>query len=380
MAKAAPQPDVLVLGNHPCAYFAAALLRHQAASLRVLHATIPGEQFIDRVVVINPELFGLHAILSALKRRLDLAPVYGLKFLSDDPQVSTTHVGRTIGAYVGSFAQVHSGMVKLATDAGVPLRTAKSIEIQHLDETGLDVAIDEQRVHAKLLLLAGELPALQRQMLGLPDAGDGPSLHRYTFLRLKGGKWHDSGGSKPVVPMSLDLNGTLNWGWLLPGPGQIQIAVAQSLDTIARNPPAGLLEHWIDVLSQHGELRDRQGIDFAAAQSLDLPLGGALAQEGVANRTLLIGPAGGFYTACAEDIYPNCWSAVFAADVAKKALKEPHLQDALQPYRQRWGSTLGDYLRGPQQNLRFLLPLVYRNAIMTGRLTEAILSGKSVVR
>ena len=71
---------------------------------------------------------------------------------------------------------------------------------------------------------------------------------------------------------------------------------------------------------------------------------------------------------------------MYAVDVAKKALKERHVQDALQPYRQRWGSTLGDYLRGPQQNLRFLLPLVYRNAVMTARLTEAILSGKSVVR
>ena len=43
-------------------------------------------------------------------------------------------------------------------------------------------------------------------------------------------------------------------------------------------------------------------------------------------------------------------------------------------------TTLGDYLRGPQQNLRFLLPLVYRNPVMTARLTESILQGKSVVR
>jgi hypothetical protein len=61
-------------------------------------------------------------------------------------------------------------------------------------------------------------------------------------------------------------------------------------------------------------------------------------------------------------------------------LKEPHLQDALQPYRHRWRTTLGDYLRGPQQNFRFLLPLVYRKQVMTTRLTEAILLGKSVVR
>ena len=64
----------------------------------------------------------------------------------------------------------------------------------------------------------------------------------------------------------------------------------------------------------------------------------------------------------------------------EKALKEKHLQDALQAYRHKWGATLGDYLRGPQQNLRFLLPLVYRNQVMTTRLTEAILLGKGMVR
>ena len=48
--------------------------------------------------------------------------------------------------------------------------------------------------------------------------------------------------------------------------------------------------------------------------------------------------------------------------------------------RLAWRTTLGDYLRGPQQNLRFLLPLVYRNQVMTARLSESILMGKSVVR
>jgi flavin-dependent dehydrogenase len=142
-----------------------------------------------------------------------------------------------------------------------------------------------------------------------------------------------------------------------------------------------LLSYWINVLSAHGVLKTGGApIDVSAAVSMELPLAGALSQEGVANRTLLIGPAGGFYTACDEDIYPNCWSAVCAVEVIKKALKERHMQDALQAYRDAWGATLGDYLRGPQQNLRFLLPLVYRNGMMTARLTEAILLGRSVVR
>jgi len=94
----------------------------------------------------------------------------------------------------------------------------------------------------------------------------------------------------------------------------------------------------------------------------------------------MIGPAGGFFSSSGEDVYPGCWSAKFAADAMKKALMEPHLQDALGVYRSKWRTTLGDYLRGPQQNLQFLLPLVYRNPVMTERMAEAILLGKNVVR
>jgi hypothetical protein len=157
--------------------------------------------------------------------------------------------------------------------------------------------------------------------------------------------------------------------------------VLQPLDSVPKHDPIQLLQHWASVLANHGELKLASGTDISkSATSMDLPLAGALVQEGVANRTLLIGPAGGFFTACAEDLYPTCWSAVFAVDVALRALQEKHVQDALGAYRQKWGSTLGDFLRGPQQNLRFLLPLVYRNPTMTARLTEAILLGKSVVR
>ena len=139
------------------------------------------------------------------------------------------------------------------------------------------------------------------------------------------------------------------------------------------------MRRWVATLVAHKSLKT-DAVPIDQMQSMDIPAAGALSREIVGNRTLLFGPAGGFYTACLEDLYPNCWSALFAVETAKKALKETHLQDALQSYRQKWGSTLGDYLRGPQQNLRFLLPLVYRNQVMTDRLAESILLGKSLVR
>ncbi len=216
-------------------------------------------------------------------------------------------------------------------------------------------------------------------MLGLPDGWGADIVHRYTYLKLPAPKWADL-GNRPLLPMSLNLRDMYCWGWLLPGDRAVQIAVEQPIETLDRVKPAELLSTWAEILRRHGILNPKGELPSESAEWMDLPLAGALAHEGVANRTLLIGPAGGFYSACSEDIYPNCWSAVFAADAVKKALRETHLQDALQPYRHKWRTTLGEYLRGPQQNLRFLLPMVYRNAKMTTRLAESILQGKSVVR
>jgi len=161
---------------------------------------------------------------------------------------------------------------------------------------------------------------------------------------------------------------------------EVQLAVEQPVSELQATPPAAVMEKWAHVLRKHGILKSSDALPLDRMEGVDMAAAGALTREIVANRTLLFGPAGGFYTACLEDLYPNCWSAAFAVEAVRHALAEPHLQDALQPYRQKWGHTLGEYLRGPQQNLRFLLPLVYRNPVMTSRMAESILLGKSVVR
>ena len=386
-AKVAPAPppppalkaDVLVLGSHPSAYLAAILL-HAGGKLGVVHSTIPDDQGGDRLVVINPDFFSLHPLLEPLRRKLEMTPVYGLQFLSDNPSVKSEHRSKPALAYVACYRDVQAEMARLAAAQGVSLMTPKQFQIHRLDESGMDATLNEKsRLRPKALVLSGTLDATHQKMLGLPEAWGSDVIHRYTYLRLPGTKWADM-GLRPTMPMSLNLKDTLCWGWLLPGPKSMQLAVEQPLQTLSQVRPVDLLAHWAQVLRANNILTATRELPLEQAESIDLPLAGALAHEGVANRTLLIGPAGGFYSACTEDIYPNCWSALYAADAVKKALKETHLQDALQPYRHKWRTTLGDYLRGPQQNLRFLLPLVYRNQVMTTRLTESILLGKSVVR
>jgi flavin-dependent dehydrogenase len=377
-AKTDRQLDVLVLGAHPSAYFAAALLAHNR-ELRVIHAPIPGEGDPDRLVLINPALFDLDPLLNGIQKKLDLEPIFGLIFLGDRPPTRSEHRSKTQLSAVGSLKALRSAMAHVAESAGVELAKPTALLIRRVDETGVDVLLGKTEIHPRVLVLGGILPAEQQKVLGIPDSWGGDIVHRYAYLKVPTAK-SVSLGSVPLIPMSLNLGETLAWAWLLPGKSSMQLAVEVPVEKLAECRPMEQLARWVEVLTRHGILQWKGEIPAAAVRQIDMPLAGALANEGVANRTLLIGPAGGFYAATAEDIYPNCWSALFAAETLAKALTERHLQDALNTFRTLWRTTLGEHLRGPQQNLRFLLPMVYRNPVMTTRLCEAILLGKNVVR
>ena len=377
-SKSEQKVDVLVLGEHPATYLCATLLRVDGG-MRVLHCTLPDEKPVDRTCLLNPAFFSLHKLLEPLKRKLDLTAVYGARFLAEDPETHSEHRARATMAHTVSYKDFRSAVMKVAADADVEFVTPKHVEIHRLDENGVELTVGKNRLHARMLVLGGKLSESQQKLLGMPEGWGPDVVRRYTYLRLKGEKWADL-GNRPTIPMSLDLGKHLYWAWLLPNDGGFQVAIEQPLETVGRLKSDDLMRQWIDTLRKHGVLKPGGEVHVSEADHMDLPLTGALVHEGVANRTLLIGPAGGFYSATGEDLYPNCWSALFAADTIKKAWKEPHLQDAIQSYRQKWRTTLGDYLRGPQQNLRFLLPLVYRNQVMTERLTESILLGKSLHR
>ncbi|HEX8524751.1 MAG TPA: hypothetical protein VF669_21035 [Tepidisphaeraceae bacterium] len=378
MAKSASvQPDVLVLGQHPSAYLAALLLRLGKPALNVTQITIPFEPWPDRLVLINPNFFTLHPELAKLKKKLNLTGVWGAQFVSDNPELRSEYRSKTSMGCVGVYSDLRQAMADLAKEAGAKLLAPESMSIHQVDSIGMEVVCDGKAVLGKAMLLAGTLPNEDARRLALPEPWNPEVIRRYSYIRLKGGAT-GADPAKPIIPMSLDLGGALTWAWMLPGKGEVQLAVEQPIR--GTKTPKQMLELWAKTLRAHKLIDGNASIEEEQIHSMDVPAAGALNREPIGNRTLLIGPAGGFFTACLEDIYPNCWSSTFAVNALRKALKETHLQDALAPYREDWGTTLGEYLRGPQQNLRFLLPLVYRNAVMTSRLAESILLGKSVVR
>src|SRR5438105_4839955 len=100
MPKTPAHSDVLVLGEHPAAYLASALLRHKS-KLHVLHSTIPGETFDeDRLVLINPALYRLHELTKPLERKLECHQLYGVEFLGDQTEIRSEYHNRSAVAGV----------------------------------------------------------------------------------------------------------------------------------------------------------------------------------------------------------------------------------------------------------------------------------------
>lgn len=378
MKKSQDPFDVLVLGNHPASYLGA-LLTGSKSKLRVGHVSIADENQPDRLCLLNSKFFTLHPSLEPLKKKLPESSAWGIEFLCDDGSTRSVHRGKTAVAAVVSYDAARDATRKLAKEAEIELMDpATCPSVSSVDESGLDVKVGRKTLRTRALIVAGPLDESSRKMLGIEDPREGLSLRRYTFARLPKDAYREPAehAGKPVAVMSLDLGGTMQWAWMIVGKEEVQIAVETSAKA---SDGEKQLSQWAQLLHKHGCLSSPE-LPKGQIEGFDAAFAGALEREGVANRTLLVGPAGGFYSATGEDLYPNCWSAVFAAETMTKALKEPHLQDALQAHRQRWGASLGDYLRGPQQNLRFLMTMIYRNPVMTERMAESILLGTPVVR
>ncbi|HTW94138.1 MAG TPA: hypothetical protein VMD30_05040 [Tepidisphaeraceae bacterium] len=379
MAKSVAQiSDCLVLGEHPASYLAAALLR-QAGDLNVLQVAPTGSSFADRLVMINPAFLELHPLLQKLRKKIDLSPLYGLTYLCDDGATRAEYHSKCIVAYVASFRQLRDEIADAARRCGVQMVGKKEVSVYRLHENGIDLSLGKNQQQTRALIIGDGVSAELSKTLGFNGSGAPPVIHRFTFARLAPGCGPDL-GSRPAAPICLQLGNETCWAWLLTLGKWAQVAVNQPTDSLAARPPEHLLKKWIAILRQQKFLPAGAEFPLEKIRSIDLSLAGALEHEGVGNRTLLIGPAGGFYAASTEDIYPNCWSSLFAADALADALRQRHLQDALNTYRSSWRTTLGDYLRGPSVNLKYLLPLIYRNPVMTERISESLLMGKGVVR
>lgn len=374
MARLRGSFDAVVVGEHPSASLAAALLA--ARGRRVVHLARRETKPVRRLAWLSPAFFDLDKALAGMRRRLSLTPLRGMTLLGDRPEQRGQFLTRSASAFVVDSGDFAAESNALAKRAGTSVHACQAVRVEAVDDRAVRLFVDGESVSAGLLLLGSELDDDSSRLLGVPARWSASVTRRLTFVR-----WRDAAKAQSpttTLVVCMDLAGTMNWAWLLRGRETWQAIV----ETPAADDPrhgAALLDRWLELLGQHGIVVNGN-VGSRNAAAIVLPFEGALERECVANRTLLFGPAGGFVCGSGEELHPCAWSAVFAAACADEALRSEFVQDALRRYRESWGGTLGDYLRAPRNNLRYLLPLALRNAMMTRRLAEAVLFGKSVVR
>ena len=274
MAKLSPQPDVLVLGEHPAAYLAAALLRDKP-TLNVTHATIPGERARQRLVIVNPSFFPLHTGLDKVRKKMSLTGVWGVTFVSDKAETRGDYRAKSAVGFVGCYDDVRRATAEVAKAAGVKLLTPTSMSIVRIDERGLLVEMDGVEIQAKAMLLAGDLAPEDGRKLRLPEPWAADQLRRYSFVRLRCKPAEID--NRPIIPMSLDLGGQLTWAWMLPGTNEVQLAVEHPPGN--GNGALDLLKHWVEVLTRHGMMKAGDCVEGDEVRTMEIPAAGALVRE-----------------------------------------------------------------------------------------------------
>ena len=186
-----------------------------------------------------------------------------------------------------------------------------------------------------------------------------------------------------------DRNARMGWVLGLDGGKSLGCCWFDGLNVIVRLHAQGSRESVREQLaslvariSQRGLLPSRPAAKDADIDLRVRPAPGRLALEIdslVDKRSLRIGDAGGFFAAASrEGIFPAMWSARLAVEVLVRAADSRHPQDELRHFSTLWRTTMADYLRPPNTDLQFLLPLIFSNQQMADRLAAAFWSGQNI--
>ncbi len=370
--------DVLILGAGPAGAAAALFAAGEDLTVAVI------EQLASTPDAIHPEW--LHA--DARKRLIEagiasdegiLGKIDGVEFV--DPS-GDRHAAAKLddSIEVVDTARLTNAMLAAAADKGATVSMgieAAGIEARE-DAVSLSITGD-RRIEGKLLLAADGCDSLSFASLG-HDAPTPPDLEtsccQVVLNRAASPKSAGAtrGNKLTWIVSADDLS---SYGYVFEV-GQLAVI---GFVTVA--PLREIPAHFVRALAQWkntGLVPNGVNIDPARAEIRRVPRAVALEMEThVAKHCILIGDAGGFVSAvCHEGLYPAIWSARLAVDVCREALGSSHPQDVLAEFDARWRREMVEYLRLPNADLRFLVPLIFSNERMAHRFANALLSGQNI--
>ncbi len=370
----ADQYDVAVVGAGPAGACAAIMLAQQERSVVLIDRdTYPRATGV--LVWLNARVGPLLSQLGVNAKPLLSERIKDVRFYNPDFTKSASPQFEEPPGYLVDRMALDNALVDGAVASGVTLMAGCEASGVDLKESSAIVKLGDGRsVESKLLLIASGGCSTLAERAGFPRVAGAHVVWTAQVdasLKPAGG----TAGNRVGVVLGLDKRGS--FGLLCLSKNRVSVAMNwDSGQPVAIPAFINLCRTAFDSEALPIDL----SAAAAAAKPTPSPASIALDLDShVAKHTLLIGDAGGFVAALSnEGIYPAMWSAHIAAEIANTALTSVHSQDALMTFDSQWRIQMADYLRPPNTDNQFLLPLIFSNQPMADRMGAAFFSGENI--
>ena len=369
--------DLVIIGAGPAGATAAALLAGGEGSVLLVDAA-PLPRAESQTVWVSALALPLLEKIGLDAEAVGGRPFTDMTFYNADLSKSAKPRSQKAPGYVVRRGAFDAALLRAALDAGAELRTQWPVTRINLSEEHVELTAENgDSLRGRMLLAAmGHGSELTER---ITKSRQVPTPHQWTAkveveVEVDLPKPAQAGDSASVI-LGLDRPGA--FGLLLTSGSHLAVSVC---GRGGGEEGIGLLMSLCQRLHEQGIL----GLDLAAeaarASVVSSPAGLALEMDShVAKLALIIGDAGGFVSATSQEgIYPAMWSARLAVEVLERALDSKHSQDVLMEFDSKWRMAMADYLRPPNTDIQFLLPLIFSNQPMADRMGAAFFLGQGI--
>jgi len=364
--------DVAVIGAGPAGAVGAVLLTRKNRRVVVIERQTrtdddPAGRWLSCRAVNMLEEIGVK------KKSLDAIPFEAVTFHTGDFSKSAKPAFDGPAGYLTTRGRLRAALMDAIAASGAELITEAQAKDLQLGESMLSIDLgDDRRVESQLLLLATGKQSRLLDRCGLGRRSSG--RHVYTSQVDAD---LDSKVKAPRVGVVLGLDRAGSFG-------QYYLRDKRLTVTVNWLGEVGDAVKTLINLCKMGHAHEILPVDLSreAASAVVVPSPAGLALDidtHVGKHTLLVGDAGGFVAAASnEGVYPAMWSAQIAVDVLESALTSVYSQDELMSFDAQWRMTMADYLRSPNTDIQFLLPLIFSNQAMADRMGAAFFFGENI--
>lgn len=265
-------------------------------------------------------------------------------------------------------------IVSAAEKAGVKVHQGEPVNKLSLKESSVIAELGSGKsISARLLILATGAASSLVEAVGVAR----PRGARPVWMASIDAESKSKKAAGPHVAVVLGLNKAGSFGLICTTSDRTTINISWKGE---REGAIAALVNICRLAHQHEQVPIDLSPQASKAVVIATPGSAALEMDThVGKHALVIGDAGGFVAAAShEGIYPAMWSGQIAAQVIDAALKSPHSQDILMTFNSEWRLKMADYLRSPNTDIQFLLPLIFSNQAMADRMGGAFFSGENI--